>query len=787
MALPRGSVWADAQGTQNPEHSERGIARYIAEHTRALAEASPEALGAIPLDPGLPVPPSLEPLQGSGLLRWRPHHVPRIDETPAIYHVMSPFELMVDPEKVWPRVARRPGVRTAVTLYDLIPLIFRERYLDPNPFTSALYMARLGLIRRADHVFTISQRTADDAMEHLGIREDRITVIDCGVSPRLPALVETRAEAELVLEQAGRRLVEDFLLYVGGDEPRKNLDGLIQAYGFLPEALRARHQLVIVCAMRDDRKAALTEYARGLGIDPGQIVFTGYVPDRELVALYRACGLFVFPSLYEGAGLPILEAMSCDAPVAASRTASVPEILGDLEATFEPSDSGDIARCLRAVLESPGRLEELRGRSRERAAIFTWERVARLTLDGYERALAHPAVNRRRGRKRLAVVTPWPPQASGIATHSRNLVEKLIDHADVDVIVHGEEGMDLDRSLEPDVRIWDGLEFDWTAGVRDYDRILYMLGGSRFHTDAFRALMHRPGVVMLHDVRMLGLYIFLNQEDPDPSWLRKKAVQMYGDRVPRRALSRAWDERVFMDHGIFMTAEIQDQAEKVLLHSRFQEGVLRNDGPGNGLPTAIVPHGIPEVPTGVAEWSPRGRPLVVTYGLVNCTSKRMDLVLEGFARLRDAAPDAHLLVVGEADHGEATKVRKLASRFGIEDSVELHGRAEKPDYWGILASADLAVQLRTGSNGGEASGAVCDCIAARVPTIVTDIGWFRELPQDVVTPVSEDCSPNDLARQMASITESPERRKRIEAAQARYAAETSFDRVAERYATLLEL
>ncbi|HSD22922.1 MAG TPA: glycosyltransferase, partial [Solirubrobacterales bacterium] len=105
---------------------------------------------------------------------------------------------------------------------------------------------------------------------------------------------------------------------------------------------------------------------------------------------YRACELFIFPSLYEGAGLPILEAMSCGAPVVASGTSAIPELLGDPAATFDPADPADIARCISEVLASPATLEALRRSSRAQVALHTWERVAKRTVEGYERALELP-------------------------------------------------------------------------------------------------------------------------------------------------------------------------------------------------------------------------------------------------------------------------------------------------------------------------------------------------------------------------------------------------------------
>jgi glycosyltransferase involved in cell wall biosynthesis len=138
------------------------------------------------------------------------------------------------------------------------------------------------------------------------------------------------------------------------------------------------------------RRFNLRAFGRNLGIEPRNFLLTGFVGDRELAALYRGCELFIFPSLYEGAGLPILEAMTCDAPVAASNTSAMPELLGDRKATFDPKDPADMARCIREVLEDPAMLDSLRERSRRRVAIYTWERVAKLTLEGYERAMEMP-------------------------------------------------------------------------------------------------------------------------------------------------------------------------------------------------------------------------------------------------------------------------------------------------------------------------------------------------------------------------------------------------------------
>jgi glycosyltransferase involved in cell wall biosynthesis len=788
VSLPPRSVWLDARSTQNVDNPERGIARFVAEHARALVDLAPELVASIRLDPALPTPTSLESLSASSLLDRRSEADVAASRHPPIYHNPSPFELAPDLDEIWPWWARGPEVRTVVTLHDLIPLIFRETYLEDD-FVRALYMARLGLVRTAHQVLTNSQCTADDAMEHLGISESRVTVIDSGVTGKLTSLVPNREQATAVLAANLPEVREAFLLYVGGDDPRKNLDGAVRAYGLLPERLRREHQLVIACRLRPHRARELTAEARDLGIGPSELVLTGFVSDTVLAALYRACTLFVFPSLYEGAGLPILEAMSCGAPIAASRTSAVPEILGDTEATFDPANAADVAQCVSAVLGDKLRLEALRERSRRRVGIYTWRRSAERTLAGYERALGVPTRRRPRQCKRLAFVTPWPPQASGIATHSRRLVGELSKLTEVEVVVPGGEGVTFDTSLAPGVTLRSDADFEWARELRGYDRVVCALGGSHFHAHAFEALMSRPGVALAHDVRMVGIYLDLHRRrHPDePYWFEDKLTEMYGDRIPRRDLKLVRFEDLYADYGVFMTQEVQARAERMLLHSAYQAEVLRRDSPRRLAPYEIVPLGVPSVPVSANGAAADGGPLVVTYGVVSMRAKRMELLLEAFARLRGTHPGARLLIVGDASDHERRRIDELAHRLGIADPVRVEGRADEQSYWSILRRADLAIQLRGGINGGEASAAVCDCVAARVPTIVSRIGWFAELPEKVVLPVDPDCTAVELAGRMAEAIDDPDLRGAIGSAQDEYATENSFVRVARRYAELLDL
>ncbi len=392
--LTNESVWLDARGAQSLSHGKRGVQRMVAEQVRALIEAQPDLVGTVGIDSTLPLPELLEGVVGGQVRSAHTTSKPQNSELPAIYHVMSPFEMPLLIDEIWPLWAREADCRLVTTLLDLIPLLMREEYLEAWGNHSTIWISRVGLIGAADQVLTISQQTADDAAELLHIPEERLTVIETGVSDHFARLVGSRSEAESIVRAEQRKIRPSFLLYVGGVDYRKNLEGTIRAYAQLPEPLRRDHQLVIACELGIVRSLELKQFARELGIEANELVLTGFVPDRVLAALYRSCELFIYPSLYEGAGLPVLEAMSCDAPVIASGVSSMPELLGDLEGTFDPADPGDIARSIREALEAEGRLDALRERSRRRAALYTWQRVAERMIDGYERAMELPARGR---------------------------------------------------------------------------------------------------------------------------------------------------------------------------------------------------------------------------------------------------------------------------------------------------------------------------------------------------------------------------------------------------------
>jgi glycosyltransferase involved in cell wall biosynthesis len=273
------------------------------------------------------------------------------------------------------------GVASVVTLYDLIPLHDADAYLG-HPRIRQWYDQSVEMMRRCDRLFAISEWVRQDAIHRLGLSPDRVIHIGAAVDASFtPPPIDPSASAELRKRYGISR---PFVLYNGGFDARKNVAALIQAFGMLPQTLRTTHQLVIVGRIAQEEMALLTAAIRKAQLSADSVIYTGFVPDSDLIRLYAECALFVFPSLLEGFGLPPLEAMACGAPVIASDAASLPEVVGRRDARFDPRRTESICERMVAVLGNSTFAAELRQYSREHAAGFSWDAVASRALDALQ-------------------------------------------------------------------------------------------------------------------------------------------------------------------------------------------------------------------------------------------------------------------------------------------------------------------------------------------------------------------------------------------------------------------
>ncbi|HHW14153.1 MAG TPA: glycosyltransferase family 4 protein [Firmicutes bacterium] len=263
------------------------------------------------------------------------------------------------------------------TIHDLIPYVLPQtctrRYLER-------FLARMPEIcARSALILTVSRHTRRDLCRILGVAEAKIVVVPEAPEPCYRPLPFSEANARAA-EVYG--LTGPFLLYVGGFSPRKNLAALLSAYAAVRRDL-PDHPPLVLAGNLDQMGLRVQERAKDLGL-AGEVLFPGFVPLEDLPYLYRAARFFVYPSLYEGFGLPPLEAMACGTPVIASRESSLPEVVGDAGLLIDPYDPDSLADALLKLASNQEAREALRHKSLQRAKEFSWRRTAAETLLAYE-------------------------------------------------------------------------------------------------------------------------------------------------------------------------------------------------------------------------------------------------------------------------------------------------------------------------------------------------------------------------------------------------------------------
>lgn len=296
-------------------------------------------------------------------------------------------------------------IPTAVTLYDLIPLMNPDRYIG-SAVARNWYGRKMESLKRADLLLAISQSAGDEATASLGIPPERVINISAAADERFRPAHLAPAAADMIRRRFG--ISSAFLMYVGVIEPRKNFEGLIGAYGRLPEELRASHQLVLIAQGDEHAREALRRLGASVGLRAGDLIIADHVSDDDLVSLYSLCHLFVFPSFHEGFGLPALEAMSCGAAVIGSNATSIPEVVGRADALFDPTSPAEMARVMRRALTDEGFHRAIREHAVRRARKFSWDISAARAIQAleelYERKRFPKATRDRSYRRLLSAV-----------------------------------------------------------------------------------------------------------------------------------------------------------------------------------------------------------------------------------------------------------------------------------------------------------------------------------------------------------------------------------------------
>ena len=284
------------------------------------------------------------------------------------------LDLLACPVAIRPLVAPCP---TVVTIHDLIFLHYPTGY----PALKRLYLGALTgwSARRARAVIAVSAATARDVERLLGVPRERIRVVPNGVDT---AALRPLPTADVAAFRAAHGLPERIILYLGTLEPRKNVPRLVRAFAAIRERTGAT---LVVAGGKGWFYEEIFRTVRALGLEEC-VRFPGYVPDAELPLWYNSAEVFAYPSLYEGFGLPALEALACGVPVIAASTSAFPEVVGDAGLLVDPESDAALAAALERVLTDPALAGRLRAGGPAHARQFSWDASARATLAVYEQA-----------------------------------------------------------------------------------------------------------------------------------------------------------------------------------------------------------------------------------------------------------------------------------------------------------------------------------------------------------------------------------------------------------------
>ncbi len=262
-------------------------------------------------------------------------------------------------------------IPTAVIHYDVIPLKLPATYLN-TPAIKSHYLSQLDYLHKVSKLLAISDYSKEDVIDTLGIPRDKVESVSSAVDPSFKQNDYDPQFTEGLYKNLG--ITKKFILYTGGFDERKNINRMLEAFASIPVQLRSEYQLVVVGKMSTTDRYLVTEKVKQMGLQENQVVLTDYIDDDKLIFLYNQCSLFVFPSLYEGFGLPVLEAMSCGAPAIGARNSSIIEIIRWDEAMFDATNIPEMTEKMVLGLTDQDYRKQLINNSTIQAAKFSWEK-----------------------------------------------------------------------------------------------------------------------------------------------------------------------------------------------------------------------------------------------------------------------------------------------------------------------------------------------------------------------------------------------------------------------------
>jgi FkbM family methyltransferase len=592
------------------------------------------------------------------------------------------------------------GCATVSVVYDFIPTHFPSAYL--RSVTDALTnRIRLEALRNYDMLLPISGATAAECRRILSA--DARTIVT-GVADPLgdvsPTLSYTR---------------QPFFLVPAGGDPRKNAAAVLAVLARHRENECADTRAVFTGALSDAQTASLRKLAQRLGLPNEAFELRGPVTAAELAALYEGAELVFVASFAEGFSIPVAEAVMRGTPVVASDIAAHRELIGTGPWLAPADDIDGLARAASYVFRNRQLVIE-----RQRNALGDMGQpssVAERITAALETLLAERPETPRprargRSRPRLAVVSPLPPQRSGIADYTAFTFREVAKHADVEMYTGARPESAFPFPCHP---LTTEPYLD-----RQFDSVINIVGNSHFHFPILDLMSSYGGACIAHDNRMIEAYRYYRGDPWTAKLLMSHGRPIRHDEIGEFLVDL--DRLPAIGYDV-----IAAEASPLIVHGRaLAERILVE----TGVEPLVIPFVPYNLPTGSITQPARAHARdnlglretilhLATFGYVDRRTKAIDLVLGAASWLHNWGIDMHLHLVGDAHADEQDALASLAGELGIAGHVTFHGHVPRATMDRFLVAVDVAVQLRT-SSVLSLSGALADCIAFGVPTVTTD-------------------------------------------------------------------
>lgn len=638
-----------------------------------------------------------------------------------------------------------------VMIHDVIPLLMPVAEW-PEAVTRE-YHRRLKMIKEDPNICLLfnSEASRKDWSVHIQDHESAMRVTPLAADAR-----------KFYHERKKGKSARPYILFTGGFNYRKNIDGALEAFRAAREhhaddAEFRKYRLVIVGSCSRETKERYEQLLTEKGLQDA-VSLTGFVSEKQLIQLYREADLFFFPSMYEGFGLPLLEAMLSGDYIVSADNSSLPEVCGSFAEYFSVDRPEQIAEALyRGYRQHLTETEEDIRARQEYALGFSWEKTATQTLEFMEETASPPRPVA--AKPSLAIFTPWPNQKTGIANYEYRMIPYLAEYFHVTVFTPAAAS---DRRPLENVSVL-GLE-DYPKRGASFDYRLFQIGNNHlYHKEIMDLLMRDGGIAEVHDYVLSPFFYLSYYEGGEKKTYRRLLRLVYGRKDGSRIYNLSAQKNLSPDMLTYpMSEAVVALSDRVIVHNHWSANQLASPKvavlPLPSFPLSEESAG-PQTDSAALDtartWKREGYLLLGCFGWVN-PNKHPEVVLQALRTLRAGGVPVKLLFWGE---NNVENLESWIADYRVEKDVLLSGYLDRAAYFQALALTDIVINLRHPSMG-ESSGPLNEAFQAGKAVIVSDYNQYQEYPDDLCwkLPVG-DGESEILAAYIRYLAEHPEVRE----------------------------